>query len=99
MTSVTVKKAAVIALAGIIGLSTGFAFTQIGNADTAKQYCENVESQVREERNISGAIACFEPGIVNVNLSEKVENNSELKCVCRHEYRGIEQIIPISISD
>lgn len=91
------RKIAIILLAGVLGLSTGFAASQL--QDTKEPYCDRIESQVMEERNISGNLACFEPGLVQINLSEEVENNSELRCVCRHEYRGIEQLIPISFSN
>jgi hypothetical protein len=93
------QKAAAAVLASLIGLSTGFAAAQSFQPDQDASYCERIESQVMEERNFSGNLACFSPDLVQVNLSEEVENNSELRCVCRQEYRGAEQIIPISFSN
>lgn len=95
------KKIAAVFLSAVLGLSMGLGASQ--SMDTPVQeeesYCNSIESQVMEERNISGTLACFEPGLVQVNLSEKVENNSELRCVCRQEYGDLEQIIPISVSN
>jgi len=96
----TGKKAATVLVAAILGLSLGFAVSQsMENSQQGETYCNSIESQVMEERNISGTLACFEPELVQVNLSEKVENNSELRCVCRQEYGDLEQIIPISVSN
>lgn len=81
-----------------LGLSMGLAASQSIQTQDSTGYCENIESEVIQKRNFSGNLACFPPDIVRVNLSEEVENNSELRCVCRHEYRGVEQIIPISFS-
>lgn len=93
------QKAAAAILACIVGLSTGMAAAQSFQSDQEASYCDRIESEVIEDRNFSGNLACFPPGLVQVNLSEEVENNSELRCVCRHEYRGVEQIIPISFSN
>lgn len=95
------KKIAAIFLSAVLGLSLGLAVSQSMEAGTQNEqsYCNSIESQVMEERNISGTLACFEPGLVQVNLSEKVKNNSELRCVCRQEYGDLEQIIPISVSN
>lgn len=95
------KKIAVVFLSVVLGLSFGFAVSQSMETESQdkESYCNSIESQVMEERNISGTLACFEPGLVQVNLSEKVKNNSELRCVCRQEYGDLEQIIPISVSN
>lgn len=85
-------------LLAVLGISVGFAVSTHMSQDQ-QSYCESIESQVMQEKNISGTLACFEPGIIQVNQSDKIENNSELRCVCRHEYRGFEQLIPISISN
>ena len=95
-----VKKTATVLLVAVLGLSLGFTVSQgMESPQQGETYCNSIESKVVEERNISGTLACFEPDLVQVNLSEKVENNSELRCVCRQEYRGLEQIIPISVSN
>lgn len=95
------KKIAAVLLSAVLGLSMGLAVSQ--GMDTPVQdeetYCNSIESQVMEDKNISGTLACFEPGLVQVNLSDKVKNNSELKCVCRQEYGDLEQLIPISVSN
>lgn len=92
------KKIISFVVVAVLGVSIGFGVSMSMNQDQ-ESYCDSIESQVMEERNISGTLACFEPGLIEINQSEKVENNSELRCVCRHEYRGFEQIIPISVSN
>lgn len=98
--SLTEKKEYVFIVTALVGLLVGFGSSTMTDSPTTNQsYCDKIESQVMEERNISGTLACFQPGIVQVNLSEEVENNSELKCVCRHSYNGFVQMIPISVSN
>ena len=94
------KKTGLILIISVIGLGVGFtAASDIGKQQQDEQsYCNSIESQVMEEKNVSGTLACFEPGIVKVNLSEEVRNNSELRCVCRQEYGDLERLIPISFS-
>lgn len=94
------KKVGVVFLVAVLGLSMGLTVSQsIEPPQKEESYCNSIESQVMEEENISGTLACFEPGLVQVNLSEKVKNNSELRCVCRQEFQGVEQLIPISVSN
>lgn len=99
-TSFLEKKAYLFIATAVVGLLVGFgSSTMIDSSESKQGYCDRIESQVMEQRNISGTLACFPPGIVEVNLTEEVENNSELKCVCRHSYNGLVQMIPISVSD
>jgi hypothetical protein len=95
-----IKKTGLILIISVVGLGIGFtAANDIGKQQQdEKSYCNSIEYQVMAEKNISGTLACFEPGIVKVNLSEEVRNNSELKCVCRQEYGDLERLIPISFS-
>mgnify|MGYP006302689249 CR=1 FL=1 len=95
------KIKSVITFIIVLGLVIGFASSNvlIEKSGGSQSYCDRVESDVKENKSLNGTLACFEPGLIEVNLSDKVEENSELKCVCRHEYRGVEQILPISISN
>lgn len=95
------KIKSLITFAAVFGLVIGFASSSVldEKPESAQSYCDQVESDVKENQSLNGTLACFEPGLIEVNLSDKVEENSELKCVCRHEYRGTEQLIPISISN
>ncbi|MFB6175510.1 MAG: hypothetical protein ABEJ87_06100 [Candidatus Nanohalobium sp.] len=90
-----------LALIALIGLTAGFTSAKIvkKKASNGQTYCDRIESQVAQKRNFSGAIACFQPGIVKVNLSKEVKKSSQLKCVCRHSYKGVSQLIPISVSN
>jgi len=95
------KLKSLIVLAVIFGMVIGFASSDVltEKTESTQSYCNQVESDVKENKSLNGTLACFEPGLIEVNLSDKVEENSELKCICRHEYRGVEQLIPISISN
>ncbi|QGA80113.1 hypothetical protein LC1Nh_0209 [Candidatus Nanohalobium constans] len=53
-----------------------------------QSYCEKTEAAIKQNTSLSGAIACFEPGTVEFNLSDKVEESAELKCVCRRSSEG-----------
>lgn len=61
--------------------------------------CEKTEQAIRDESNVSGALACFQPGTIEVNLSERVEEGAELECVCRRSINGTVQLWPISKSN
>ena len=74
-----------IILAVTIGLSVGYAASF--SLDT-KGKCEKTEQTIKQNSNISGAYACFEPGVIEVNLSERVEENAQLECVCRRSING-----------
>jgi hypothetical protein len=77
----------------VIGLSLGVAAS---TSTKQEGKCEKTEESIRQEANLSGAVACFPPGVMDVNLSERVEEGSQLECVCRRSYRGNVQIWAIN---
>ena len=79
------KNLAIISVA-LIGLLVGFMASV--NFDSSKAQCEKTEDEIRGETDVSGALACFEPGIISVNRSERVEEGSNLECVCRQSFEG-----------
>lgn len=79
------RKNLLIALAVTIGLSLGYAASF--SLDTEGK-CEKMEQTIKQQSNVSGAYACFESGVIEVNLSERVEENAELECVCRRSING-----------
>jgi hypothetical protein len=74
-----------IVLAVTVGLSIGYAASFSLDGENK---CEKTEKTIKQKSNISGAYACFEPGVIEVNLSERVEENAQLECVCRRSING-----------
>lgn len=72
----------VLLLLGALGLVTGMAVSSIAGEDRGT-YCQDIQNEIKENQSFQGSVACYPPGAINVNLSQKVEDNSELKCVCR----------------
>lgn len=81
------KKILVFAAAVLLGLSVGAISSATLDKDTKSQ-CERAEDAIKNQSDLSGAIACFEPGVVDVNLTEEVEEGAELECVCRRSNNG-----------
>lgn len=79
---------------GITGLIAGFMAFQFTGTD----YCEEVEAGVKANATFNGSLSCYPPGVVEVNLSEKVENTSDVRCVCIQSFRGRENIFTVTFS-
>ncbi|MFB6181164.1 MAG: hypothetical protein ABEJ93_04775 [Candidatus Nanohalobium sp.] len=90
---------ALVVVVAAAGLLSGFAASSASSDKDRLSYCEKVEEGVRKNQSLNGSIACFEPGLVDVDVSDRVKNNSELKCVCRHSLNGQARLFPIGISD
>lgn len=77
----------IMVIAAFLGIvaGAGIAYASFNPAPT---YCEQVESQVMANQSFNGTVACFEPGEVNGSLPAEIENRTDLRCVCRKEYRG-----------
>lgn len=84
----------VILAAAILGLAVGAVASSA--FDTPQSECDRTEESIRQQANISGAIACFEPGVIDINRSERVEEGSELQCVCRQSINGSVRIFAIN---
>lgn len=81
-----------------IGLIMGFAISS--SLESNSTYCQEIENSLKINQSFNGSAACYEPGKINVNLSEKVRNNTDLKCVCRIiELSGNQRIFPITSSN
>ena len=50
--------------------------------------CEKAERAIKNQSNLDGAIACFPPGAIDINQSDRVEQGTELECVCRRSHEG-----------
>lgn len=72
----------VLVAIGVLGLVIGVVASSVPGEDTSA-YCQSIEQELKQNQSFQGSVACYPPGAINVNLSQKVEDNSELKCVCR----------------
>lgn len=81
-----------VAAAGLLVGVAGFQLTQ------QKGYCQKLADQIRQNRTFNGTIACYPPGKIDVNVSEPVENRTELKCVCRKNFMGEISIFTINVA-
>lgn len=82
---------------GIAGILTGFMLA--GTVQNDSSYCQSMEQQIEQERNFTGSIGCYPPGVLDVNVSDRVEENAELKCVCRIIDRSGTRLFPIAVSN
>ena len=84
-------------LIGITGLLTGFFLSGIGQQD--ETYCDSIEQQIQQNRSFNGSVACYPPGVLDVNVSDRIEENTELKCVCRIIDRSGTRLFPVAVSN
>lgn len=57
--------------------------------------CEKIEKQAKEQQQFNGTLACYPPGVIDVNISDEVEERANLDCVCKKTYNGSVQLFPI----
>jgi len=88
----------IIILIALLGIGIGVAASYL-NYDSQPTKCEEIEQQAKEQQQFNGTLACYPPGVIDVNISEDVEERAELDCVCRKEYNGSVQIFPILSTD
>lgn len=87
-----------MALAGILVGLGAYQMAQQSNVDPeGKSYCTALGNQLQENGSFNGTVNCYPPGVLNVedNISESVEDNTELQCVCRNTYQGNEHIFAV----
>lgn len=85
----------VLIAAAFLGLVAGISASSALTDNTVSE-CEKTEDAIKQQANVSGPVACFPPGVLDVNQSEEVEEGSELECVCRRSYNGEVQIWSIN---
>lgn len=84
-----------IAAVGIsLGLGTSFLTQSSGNS-----YCQDIEQDLQQNRSFNGSIACYSPGVLDANVSEQVDENTEHRCTCRIIDRSVIRLFPIAVSD
>lgn len=91
-TSINLKVLSVFVVA--IGLSIGYSshvLTQDNNS-----YCKGLEGDIETQKDFEGSVKCYKPSEVPVNVSEKVEENAELECVCKIVQNGSIKVLPVA---
>lgn len=86
------------AAAGIAGIILGALLAgAVQQNDTT--YCQQIEQDIRENRSFNGSIGCYPPGVLDANVSDRVEENADLKCVCRIIDRTGIRLFPVAVSN
>jgi hypothetical protein len=91
----------VVALLGVVsaGLVVGVLLSvQSTPVDSVSGECEALEQEIRANQSFNGSLQCYPPGVIDVNLSEEIDERTELQCVCRNVYRGEERVFPVTRS-
>lgn len=78
-------------IATILGLIVGISISTFYSQQSTTSKCEKVENAVNNSSNFTGAIACFPPGVVDIDSSKTIENRTEVECVCRKSLDGTVQ--------
>lgn len=82
---------------GLLGILIGLGLSSFMQSDDT--YCNSIEQQLKENRSFNGSIACYEPGTLDANVSDRVEENADLKCVCRIIDRSGIRLFPVAVSN
>lgn len=78
------NKKLLLTATAIAGLLTGLIVSGIFQAgDNDSTYCNSIEQEIKANQTFNGSVACYPPGVLDVNLSQRVEDSADLRCVCR----------------
>ncbi|NMJ76478.1 hypothetical protein GLU01_00220 [Nanohaloarchaea archaeon] len=94
-------RSSVVALLGVVsaGLVVGVLLSvQSTPVDSVSGECEALEQEIKANQSFNGSLQCYPPGVIDVNLSEQIDQRTELQCVCRNVYRGEERVFPVTRS-
>ncbi len=94
-------RSSVVALLGVLsaGLVVGVLLSvQSTPVDSVSGECEALEQEIKANQSFNGSLQCYPPGVIDVNLSEQIDQRTELQCVCRNVYRGEERVFPVTRS-
>ena len=80
----------------LLGVFVGLGVSSVGGDES---YCNSIEQGIQENRSFNGSIGCYPPGVIDANLSDRVQNASELRCVCRVIDRNGVRIFPVAMSN
>jgi len=79
----------------VIGLVSGMSISIYYSEDSASK-CEKTEKAIKNQSNVTGAVACFPPGVIDLNQTDRVQQGSNLECVCRRSFEGAVQLWAIN---
>ena len=94
-------RSSVVALLGVLsaGLVVGVLLSvQSTPFDSVSGECEALEQEIKANQSFNGSLQCYPPGVIDVNLTEQIDQRTELQCVCRNVYRGEERVFPVTRS-
>lgn len=92
------KKEHIYVALGILGIMSGLFLSGFLQQSEAT-YCESIEQKLHQNRSFNGSIGCYPPGVLDANVSERVRENAELKCVCRIIDRSGIRLFPVAVSN
>ncbi len=92
------RRSKILIAAGMIGILLGLSLSVLLAPDSDVSKCQKIENGIKQNQSFNGSIACYPPGSIEVNLSERVENATDLQCVCRKIQDGNIQILPVAKS-
>lgn len=81
-------------LAAIFGLSIGLTASYMMEYKSTSK-CKKIEDQIRAQQKFNGSLTCYPPGVIEVNISDQVEEQANLDCVCRKVNNGDVHLFPI----
>jgi hypothetical protein len=89
-----------LAIMGVTGLLIGIGAVQLidnNSTNTQDNYCSRVGDTLEKNGSFNGSVNCYPPGVLNVgsNVTEDVENQTNLQCVCRNTFEDREHIFSI----
>lgn len=94
-------RSSVAAVLGVVsaGLVVGVLLSvQSTPVDSVSGECEALEQEIKANQSFNGSLQCYPPGVIDLNLSEQIDQRTELQCVCRNVYRGEERVFPVTRS-
>lgn len=89
-----------LAVIFLIGVSSGLMFSYMLDEDEreARNYCMDVEQGIQENMD-KGFVNCVTPDIITPDIDDKVENKSQVRCVCRRKIGDIVNTLQITTSN
>ena len=84
----------------MIGVGSGLTISYAMNEEEreAKNYCMEVEDGIQDNMD-QGFVNCVTPDIIEPEIDERVENKSEVRCVCRRKIRETVNTLQITTSN
>ncbi|PSG99421.1 MAG: hypothetical protein BRC29_04865 [Nanohaloarchaea archaeon SW_7_43_1] len=92
------KRNLIVVGAAILGLLIGLVGSFHLNDEPDSRYCDSLQQQIKSNQSFDGSAACYPPGVIDVNISDKVDKNTDLRCVCRIISSSGTRIVPVAVS-